>query len=120
MSTACRLRPLVQLAAATLVTIPALPSPAEAAPPPGVAEPRLMWERSYDGGTGHHDYATSVAATHDAIYIAGSTEDPDAPADFTVLRYSLHGNLKWERHYGGTADRAGRPSDLAVGPDGGV
>jgi hypothetical protein len=87
------------------------------APAGHVAHPKLMWETSYDGGPGHHDHAEHVVATHRAIYVAATTEDRD-PSDFTLLRYSLRGELQWERHFGGTFDRTGRPSDLVVAGSG--
>ena len=87
---------------------------------PSVAEPRLLWEHSYDGGTGHHDHATQLVETQSAIYVAASTQDSQNPPDFTVLRYSLDGELRWERHHGGMGERAGQPSDIAAVRGGGV
>ena len=93
---------------------PAVTSATAAAPSAGT--PKVLWEVSYDGGPGHHDYGRQVTTAGRSVFVAASTQDRDHPADFTVLRYSRHGKLQWQRHVGGTFSRTGEPSDLlAIG-----
>ncbi len=84
------------------------------------------WSQVYNGFTGPNqpDEAEAIAIDADGyVYVTGwSTERFDMGAssvDIVTLKYDPDGNLLWERRYR-TDGGNNQPSDLAIGPDGGV
>jgi hypothetical protein len=106
------------VAALTLTLTTALPAgravASDTAQAARAAHAKLLWESSYNGGTGSHDYGHALAVSDTSIYVAAHVEDTEHPADFTLLRYTKRGVLGWERHFGGEFTRTGEPSDLTT------
>ena len=77
----------------------------------------LLWDKTFGGKS--DDMATSIVSTPDGGYaVAGFTASKGAGGyDFWVLKLDTHGNLLWDKTFGGKSDDSAK--SLVSTPDGG-
>ncbi|MHB1417266.1 MAG: hypothetical protein ACYC1C_18625 [Chloroflexota bacterium] len=62
----------------------------------------VLWTHQF--GTAGYDSAKAVAATGDAVYVAGGIAEPSAYGDAFLRKYDADGAEAWTRQFGSTAD----------------
>ena len=77
------------------------------------ADGAILWERSFDAGTGQADEISLLAAGPEEIYAIGYAYAPDTDCDLLSLRYGFEGSALAED----PAAEADRPRTLSIGPN---
>ncbi|OYD15375.1 hypothetical protein CH330_05905 [candidate division WOR-3 bacterium JGI_Cruoil_03_51_56] len=70
--------------------------------------PEIQWEKTYDGGSGHWDEATSVQEIEGGYIIAGKVGmGTSTGGDIWLVKTDGKGDTLWTRRFGGTGYDAG-------------
>ncbi len=80
-----------------------------------------VWTERYDGPASERDEVRGMVLTPDgSLYLTGGSMGTGSGMDFTTIKYSLDGNLLWERRYNGPANSIDWANDIAVDGDGNI
>lgn len=80
-----------------------------------------VWTRRYNGPAQEQDEARAMFLTTDGyLYVTGGSTSTNSNVDITTLKYSLNGDLLWERRYNGPANSIDWANALTCDANGNV
>ncbi|MEO0071004.1 MAG: SBBP repeat-containing protein [candidate division WOR-3 bacterium] len=80
-----------------------------------------VWTRRYNGPAQEQDEARAMILTPDGyLYLTGGSTGTNSGIDITTLKYSLSGDLLWERRYNGPANSIDWANGIACDANGNV
>lgn len=75
----------------------------------------LLWSRTYNGPANREDEAVKIAVDDSGfVYVVGKTFDPFEFTNYLTIKYSLNGDLIWQREISNGDSTTDVPRDMIL------